>query len=98
MRYEHYRRVEAREMLLQPFQRLDIEMVGGLVEQQQVGVARQHPGQRCPRQLASGERAQRAIQLRVVAKAEPVESGERLVAPAIPAGMLEPRLRLGIAT
>ena len=37
MRDEHDRGVERDERLLEPLERLDVEVVGGLVEQQQVG-------------------------------------------------------------
>jgi hypothetical protein len=36
-----------REEVLQPFAGLEVEMVGGLVQQQQVGTAQQHGRQRC---------------------------------------------------
>ena len=56
---EHDRRVEADQMPLQPLQRRDVEMVGRLVEQQQVGVAGQRAAERGAGQLAAGERGQR---------------------------------------
>ena len=47
------------EVALEPLERLDVEVVGRLVEQQQVGVAGQRAGQRGARQLAAGEGRER---------------------------------------
>ena len=47
------RRVERHQMLLEPFQRGDVEVVRGLVEQQQVGIAGQCAPERGARELAS---------------------------------------------
>ena len=44
------------EVLLQPGDRLGVEVVGGLVEQQQVGRAQQQPAERDAAALAAGER------------------------------------------
>ena len=49
-------RVQPDERALQPLEPLDVEVVGRLVEQQQVGIARQRPRQRRAGQLAAGER------------------------------------------
>ena len=65
---EHDRRVERHQVLLEPLQRLDVEMVGRLVQKQQVRIARQRPSERGARQLPAGERAQRAVQIGVVAE------------------------------
>ena len=53
---EHDRRVEAHQVLLEPLERGDVEVVGRLVEQQQVGVAGQRAAERRARQLAARER------------------------------------------
>ena len=45
------------EVALEPRDRLGVEVVGGLVEQQQVGRAEQQPAQRDAAALAAGELA-----------------------------------------
>ena len=55
---QHDRGVQRHEVLLEPLERRDVQVVGRLVEQQQVGLAGQRPPQRGPGQLAAGERAQ----------------------------------------
>ncbi len=47
---------------LQPGDRVEVEMVGRLVEQQQIGAHRQRPGERRPFQLATGEAGDRRVQ------------------------------------
>ena len=61
------------------------------------GHAGQRAAQRGAGQLAAGERAQRAVEIGVVAEAEAVQGGQRPLAPAVAAGMLEPGLGLGVA-
>ena len=97
MRDEHDRGVQAVQVRLEPLERLDVEVVGRLVEQQQVGVAGERPAERRPRQLAAGERLERAIEIGVVPESEAVERRECAVAPRVAAGVLEPGLRLGVA-
>ena len=46
----------------QPGDRLDVEVVGRLVEDQQVGVVQQQPGQRAPAPLAAGEPVHGAVE------------------------------------
>ena len=46
------------EEALEPLHRVDVEVVGGLVEQQQVGVGEQRARQRDARELAAGQREQ----------------------------------------
>ena len=89
---QHDRRVEPGERLLEPFQGGDVEVVGGLVEQQHVGAGGQRPRQRRARQLAPGEGVQRALEV-LVAEAEPVGGVARPVAPQVAAAGLQ--LRLG---
>ena len=52
---EHQRASAARELGLQPFDGRQVEMVGRLVEQQDVGRGRQHAGQRGAARFAAGE-------------------------------------------
>ena len=63
MRDEHDRGVEAGQRLLEPLERLDVEVVGGLVEQQQVGLGGERARERRARQLAAGERRERAVEV-----------------------------------
>jgi hypothetical protein len=47
------------QVLLEPGDRLGVEVVGGLVQQQQVGRAQQQPAERDAAALAAGERCSR---------------------------------------
>ena len=58
------------EVLLEPFERVEVEVVGRLVEEQQVRVGDDQPGQRRPRLLAAGQRRRRLGPL-VAGEAEP---------------------------
>ena len=49
------------EMLFEPLHALGVEMVGRLVEQQDVGLLEQQPGQRHPALLAAGEIVDRGV-------------------------------------
>ena len=66
---QHDRRVDRRQALLEPFQRLDVEVVGRLVEQQQVRIAGERARERAAGQLAAREGAQLAVEV-VLVKAE----------------------------
>ena len=57
--------------LFQQVQRLHVEVVGGLVEHQQVGGAGQRPGQQQPVALAAGEAGHRLAQLAVAGTGSP---------------------------
>jgi hypothetical protein len=59
VRDEDHRGVERLEVALQPLERGDVQVVGWLVEEQQVGIARERAGQRRASQLSTGERVQR---------------------------------------
>ena len=52
---QHERRAQADELALQPLDRRQVEMVGRLVEQQDVGLGRQRPRQRGAARLAAGQ-------------------------------------------
>jgi hypothetical protein len=80
--------VEADERLLEPLERLDVEVVRGLVEEQQVGLGRERAGQRATRELAAGEGRQRAVEVRV-GEAEAVQHRPSALAPAIAADGFE---------
>ena len=96
MRDEDHRRVEALQLALEPFEAGDVEMVRRLVQQQQVGIAAERARERRARQLAAGEGAQRPVEA-LVGEAEPAHDLRRVVAPAVAARVLEPRLRGRVA-
>ena len=96
MRDEHDRRIELDERLLQPLQRLDVEMVGGLVEQQHVGAGGERPGERGARELTAGERVERTVEVGF-AEAEAVGHRGRAVAPQVAAARIQARLGPGVA-
>ncbi len=52
------------QVLLEPRHRLGVEVVGGLVQQQQVGRAQQQPAERHAPALAAGERAHVGVRRR----------------------------------
>ena len=88
--------VDRRQLALEPLEALDVEVVRRLVEQQQVGVARERAAERGARQLAARERLELPVEV-VVAEAEPAQHRRGAVAPVPAAGVLEPRLRLAVA-
>ena len=80
------------ERLLEPLQRLDVEMVGGLVEQQHVRAGGQRAGERGARELAAGEGVQRAVEIglarsrgRAPSRSRGRATGSRRAPPAAPA-------------
>ena len=93
MRDQHDGGAELADGALQPLDRVEVEMVGGLVEQQHVGPRHQRPGQRRPRQLAAGESAQRAREL-LLSDAEAAQHPLEPGAPGVAAGALQLRVRL----
>jgi hypothetical protein len=93
--HEHDRGVERLQRALEPLERGDVEVVGGLVEQQQVGVAGQRAGQRGSGQLPARQRVQLAVEV-AVGEPEAVDGGQRPVAPAVSARVLEPGLGAGV--
>jgi hypothetical protein len=90
------RGVERLELGLQPLERVDVEVVGRLVEQQQVGLARERAAQRRARELAAGERRQEPVDVRVL-EAEVVQHVRRAVAPRVAAAVLELALPARVA-
>ena len=94
--HEDHRGVHRREPLLQPFERGDVEVVGGLVEQQQVGVARERASQRGTGELAAREGVERTVEVALV-EAQPAHGGHRPLAPGVAARVLEPGLGAGVA-
>ena len=90
------RRVESYKRLLQPLQRLDVEVVGGLVEQQDVRGGGERAGQRSARELTARERVEAAVEV-VLAEAQPAGHRGCAVAPQVAAARLQPCLRTRVA-
>ena len=88
--------VEGRQLVLEPLEARDVEVVRRLVEQQQVRVAAERARERRARQLAAGERVEQAVEIRL-AEAEAARDRADALAPVVAAGVLEPRLRLRVA-
>ena len=72
VRDEQHGAVEAVELVLEPLERAQVEVVRRLVEQQQVGVRRERARERGARQLAARERLERALEL-LVDEPEPAQ-------------------------
>ena len=85
------RSVHLAQIALEPLERLDVEVVGRLVEEQEVGLRGERPSERGPGELAAGEAREVALELGV-AEAEAPDRRPGLVPPAVAARMLEPSL------
>jgi hypothetical protein len=72
-------------------------MVRRLVEEQQVGVAAERACERGAGQLAAREGVELTVEVRL-GEPEPAHDRRSAVTPRVAAGMLEPRLRLGVAS
>ena len=83
--------VDTDEVALEPLERGDVEMVRGLVEEQQVGAGGERAGERGAGQLAAGEGRERAVGV-LGAEAEAAQDFEDFVAPAVAAAGFEARL------
>src|SRR5439155_10274707 len=73
----------------------DVEVVGGLVEEQEIRIAAERACERGTCQFAAREGLELAVEL-FIREAEPAHDGGRALAPVIAARMLEPRLRLAV--
>ena len=93
---EDHAGVECRELTLEPLEALHVEMVRRLVQQDQVGIARERPRQRRARELTTREGRELAIEVGV-AETEPAQHRGRAVAPAPAAAVLQPGLGLRVA-
>src|SRR6478609_6053493 len=93
---EDHRGVERLQHLLEPLERLDVEVVRRLVEEQQVGLRGERACKRRARQLSARERLQRAVEV-VVREAEPPHDRCGAIAPVVAARMLEACLRLAVS-
>ena len=92
VRHEDDRGVERLQVRLEPLEAVDVEVVGRLVEQQQLGVARERARQRRAGELTAGERREAAVQV-LVAEPEAVQRRVDRLAPVVAAGVLELALR-----
>ena len=95
MRGDEQRAAPPAEVLLEPLERVEVEVVGRLVEQQQVRIGDDQPGQRRPRLLAARQRGRR---LRPLVAGE-AEAGQRALDPLVErvaAEDLEPVQELGV--
>ena len=93
---EDHRAGERLEPVLEPQHGVEVEVVGRLVQQQQVRPAGQRAPERSAGQLTARERAQQPVQIGVVAEAQTVQGGQGAFTPPVAAGVLEARLRLGV--
>ena len=96
MRNEDDPGVKRLQLLLEPLETCDVEVIGRLVEQQEVGVAAKGPGERSPRQLAAGEGLERPVEIGL-GKPETAHDRGCAIAPGVAARMLEPGLRVRVA-
>ena len=88
VRDDEHRAGIARQVVLQPFERDDVEVVGRLVEEQQVGLDEQQPRQPQPRLLPAAERCHEP-RLIDVGQAQPGQHGIGVGAQTLAARRLE---------
>ena len=88
VRHEHHSGVEPGEVVLEPLDGVGVEVVGRLVEEQDVRLGRQGAHQRRPCQLAARERAQRPVEVGR-REAEPARHGLEPGPPRVAARPLE---------
>ena len=75
---DEHRAAARGEVVREPVDALDVEVVGRLVEQQQLGVAEQRLGERDPAPLAAGQRRDRGVEaLREAARSRRRRAGRR---------------------
>jgi len=87
--------VEIGQITLEPLERGDVEVVGRLVEEQELGAGGERTRQRRPGQLAARECDEPPLGV-LVAEPEAGEHGEHLIAPAVAAGEVEAGLGVGV--
>ena len=93
---EHDGSVELDEGLLEPLERVDVEMVGWLVEQQHFGARGERARERRARELAAGEAVECPVEV-LGREAEAPRHNCGAVAPQVAAPGLQPRLRPRVA-
>ena len=91
MRDQDDRGAELGDRALQPLDRVEVEVVGRLVEQEHVGARDERARERGPGQLPAREAPQGARQL-VLADAEAAQDALQPGAPRVAAGALQPRV------
>src|SRR5215207_11182152 len=64
MRNDDGRAIPLREIALQPFNRADIQVIGRLIEQKDVGIGKQKPRQVGARPLSAGKMIERHFKIR----------------------------------
>ena len=96
VRDEDHGRIERLELLLEPLEVLDVEVVRRLVQEQQVGIAGEGAGERGAGQLAAGKGLERPVEV-ALRESEAAERGSRALAPGVAARVLEARLRIRVA-
>ena len=96
VRDHHHGAVVGGQEVLEPRQRGEVEVVGGLVEQQQRGRHQQQPGQRRAHAPAPGELFQRPVEL-VGGEPEAAEDGAGRRLQPVAAERLEAVLQLAVA-
>ena len=96
VRNQHDGGIEADESALQPLEVVDVEVVRGLVQQQQVGISGQRTREGGACQLSAGERVEWPVEI-VLREAEAAQGRCRALAPGPAARMLELRLRVAVA-
>ena len=92
MRHDHHRCREVGDGPLEPLHGLEVEVVGGLVEQQHLWATGDGPGQGCAGEFAARQAGQRAVEL-IVRQAEAAGAALHPRAPVIPAGGLKIGMR-----
>jgi hypothetical protein len=92
VRHDHAGSIERGELLLEPLETLDVEVVGRLIEEEQVRITRERACERGASELATGKGLEAPVAVGV-GEAEPSDYGVRALAPGIAAGVLEACLR-----
>ncbi len=95
MRDEQDRAGQRGQLILEPFERPQVEVVRGLVEQQEVGLSREHASERCARQLTAREGAERSLRV-LDPEAQPAQDLLESRAPGVAAHGLELGLRVRV--
>ena len=83
------------QVALEPFDGLQIEMVGGLIQGEDVGLFKKKACQQSARALPAAEQVQRTVDVYVV-QAQPIEHGADLDLVQVPPGVLERLLQAPI--
>ncbi len=96
MRDEDHGGIEIDEIALEPLERRDVEVIGRLVQEQQVGVGGEHARERRTGELAAREGVEAPVELGI-GESKAVQGCDRPLTPVPATGMLEPPLRARVA-